>query len=272
MAHIYNFAIIQAVPDRLRDERVNIGVLVFRPDGIDVRISETRKLSAISSRAWDADIKSFSEMMRKLDNADTPAEERLRSLNALGASIRLSELGWFEASTELEFDRMVRDVARSMVMKPKRKRHNDAPPLASEITSALREKKLLANKDETIESGLVVPGYEIEHGLKADFVQKNGSFHVAAVLDLRANNPQLAQAALKGVVLDRASEKFANSHRVGIYSAAKERLPELRDNLNILRPYADDIYNWEDMHDREQVTRMFHQAFIAHQRETGARG
>ncbi|KRC81284.1 hypothetical protein [Sphingomonas sp. Root241] len=71
-------------------------------------------------------------------------------------------------------------------------------------------------------------------------------FHVAAVLDLRANSPRLAQAALKAVVLDRAQAVIPDFkvQKIGVFATAPARLGELHDNLAILRPYADELVNW----------------------------
>ena len=264
MDHSFKYAILQAIPDVRRGERVNIGLVAFSPEGLVVRIFETRKLSSLTARSWDADIKAFSEVIEKLDDPNLDADQRILELKSVEGVFALSQPGWFEARTNTEFELALRDIAKSLIARPKRTRHSEGSSVVSEISSALREKKVLASKDDQLESGLVFRSYRIAEGLEADFAQQNSKFHVAAVLDLRANNPQLAQAALKSVVLDQADAHFSNVHKVGVYSAAKERLPELKANLAILKPYADDIYNWEDEHDREQLTRMFYNAYNSH--------
>jgi hypothetical protein len=264
MAHSFKYAILQAVPDPRRGERANIGVVGFAKDGLDVRVLATRKLSALTARSWDADIKGFVEIIKALDDARLPSDERVQHLHSIEGTFSLSQPGWFEAANEQEFDAAMRDIAKSLVAKPRRARRADGSSVVSEISAELRKAKVLASKDDTIESGLVFRSYDIGDGLQADFAQQNSKFHVAAVLDLRANNPQLAQAALKSIVLDQAEERLENVHKVGVYSAAKERLPELHDNLAILKPYADDIYNWEDEHDRTHLTRMFYDAYAKH--------
>lgn len=264
MAHSFRYSVLQAIPDRRRGERVNIGIVAFTECGLDVRIFETRKLSALTARSWDADIKAFSEVIQKIDNPDLDPSERVLQLSAVEDVFSLSQAGWFEAASNAEFETAMRDIVRSLISRPKRTRRPEGSSVVSEISSALRQANVLATKDDSLDSGLVFRGYKIADGLEADFAQQNSMFHVAAVLDLRANNPQLAQAALKSVVLDQAAEHFSNVHKVGVYSAAKERLPELHSNLAILRPYADDIYNWEDVHDREHLTKLFYDAYNSH--------
>lgn len=266
MGHSYNYAVLQAVPDPRRGERVNIGLVVFLVAGLDVRICETRKLTALTARSWDADIKTFGEVLQEIDDPELEAKPRNELLRSVQDTLVLSQNGWFEAKNENEYESVVRDIMRTLVSRPKRQRRREAATVVSEISSVLRQADLLASKDDNLDSGLVVRDYPVSQGLEADFVQLNSQFHVAAVLDLRANNPQIAQAALKAVVLDQAALKFTDRkvHRVGIYAAATSRIPELRDNLAILKPYADDVMNWEDAHDREQVRRLFFDAYNSH--------
>ena len=188
----------------------------------------------------------------------------MQQLAAVEDVFSLSQAGWFEAGSHAEFESALKDIAKSLVDRPKRRRRIDSSSVVSEISSVLRKAKVLAAPDDHLDSGLVFRGYRIGDGLEADFAQQNSQFHVAAVLDLRANNPQLAQAALKSIVLDQAAAQFENVHKVGVYSAAKERIPELHSNLAILKPYADDIYNWEDDHDRDQLTNLFYNAYNSH--------
>jgi hypothetical protein len=264
MAHSFKYAILQAVPDERRGERANIGIVAFANDRLEVRVFETRKLNAFTAKSWDAEIKAFAEVIQKLDDPTMDSDRRVEWLRSVEGTFVLSQPGWFEARTTQEFNAALKDIAKTLVARPRRERRREGSSVVSEISSELRKKKVLATKEDELSSGLVFRGYHIADGLEADFAQHNSQFHVAAVLDLRANNPQLAQAALKSVVLDQAAEHFPNVHKVGVYSAAKERLPELRDNLAILRPYADDIYNWEDEHDRRHLTRLFLDAYKSH--------
>ena len=53
MENIYNYAILQVIPDARRGERVNIGIVIFKMDGLDIRVSETRISHRRSPRSWD---------------------------------------------------------------------------------------------------------------------------------------------------------------------------------------------------------------------------
>ena len=85
------------------------------------------------------------------------------------------------------------------------------------------------------------------------------------MLDLRASHPQLAQAALKAVVLDRAGAVHNGPvHKIGVYASAPARLAEVREHVALLGRYADDVVNWEDASDRRSLKKMFFDAYNSH--------
>ena len=54
MAHTYEYAVLTAVPNPRRGERVNVGIIVFRDDRIDVRFKEAvYKLRALTGENWN---------------------------------------------------------------------------------------------------------------------------------------------------------------------------------------------------------------------------
>lgn len=266
MKAICNYAILRVRPDARRGESVNIGLVLFRENSIDVRVCETRKLTALTARSWDAAIDEFSALLRDTDDLDLDVASRMKRLSIIQNQFVLDRTGWFLAQTEEEYETRVRDALRSLVERPKRKRASDFHSVSSEIATVLRSANILATNDDNLESGKVFRHFTIEDGLVADFVQRNSRLHVASVLDLRANSPQLAQAALKAVVLDRAEVVYGEQdvHKIGVFAAAPARLNELHANLAILRPYAHELVNWEDRQDREGLTRLFYDGYNAH--------
>lgn len=263
---IYRYAVLQVTPDMRRGERINIGLVVFKPDGLDVRVTETRKIRAVAAGSWDSEIEAFTSILRNIDDVEVDGKERLRASSIIENQFSMRKTGWFRASSGAEYELTVRDITESMIIKPRVIRHPDNSTVVAEISRELRKADILASKDDQMESGKVFRGYAISPELEADFAQLNSAFHVAAVLDLRSSRPQLAQAALKAIVLDQAKAAYPDRkvHKIGVFAAAPARMAELRDNLAILRPYADDLYNWQDEHDQRQLKRVFYDAYNAH--------
>jgi transposase-like protein len=231
-----------------------------------VQVFETRKLQALTGRSWDSFIESFSETLQKADDPSLSNDDRLARLDVVQDQLRMSRRGWFEADTAEAYEAAVRETIKTLVLRPTNRRPKEESSVVAEISAELRSAKVLATKDEQLESGKVVRSYHVEAGLEADFAQLNSALHVAAVLDLRASRPQLAQAALKAVVLDRASTVNTGRkvHKIGVYAVAPARRGEVRENIDLLSRYADDLVNWEDPTDRTGLTRIFFDAFNAH--------
>jgi len=266
MDFIYKYAILQVVPDIRRGERVNIGIVVFKSDGLDIRISETRKIRAITSGSWDSEIESFTSSLSALDDVRLEGKARLEAMTVIENQFSLKKTGWFRARDLESYESTITEIVEILIVKPRAVRHSEGSSVVAEITRELRRADILASKYDQIESGKVFKNYTVSPELEADFAQLNSAFHVAAVLDLRSSKPQLAQAALKAVVLDRAEAANPDRkvHKIGVYAAAPARLGELKDNLAILRPYADDLYNWEDKDDRHHLKRVFYDAYNSH--------
>jgi hypothetical protein len=266
MVRTFNYAVLQAVPDAMRGERVNIGLVVLREDGLDVQVNETRKLQALTGISWDSFIETFSAVLREADDPSLKGDERMSRLSIVQDQLRMSRQGWFEAQDEQAYVAATRELMKSLVLRPAPRRLKEDSAIVSEISAELRSAQVLATKEETLTSGKVVRNYHIEPGLEADFAQLNSSLHVASVLDLRASRPQLAQAALKAVVLDRAGAVNIGQavHKIGVYAVAPARRGEVRENIALLQQYADDVVNWEDRQDREGLKRIFFDAYNAH--------
>ena len=79
-----------------------------------------------------------------------------------------------------------------------------------------RTSKVLAGRDDVLEdSRKVFQNVTIseEEELDADFLLKNGAYHVTVTLDLRKAAIGRAQAALKAIVLDKSSAVMTAGRR-----------------------------------------------------------
>jgi hypothetical protein len=265
MERFYNYSILQVIPDKRRGERVNIGIVIFRPDGLDIQVHESRKIRALTGESWDSYIEAFEGIVRRIDDPSMDQVSRLAMFGAVQNQFSMSKSGIFSAEDPIEYDEIVRGLMKSLVARPRSDRIREEPAIVAEISATLRQASILAKRDETLQSGKVVRGYAVEDGLEAEFAQLNSKLHVAAVLDLRADSPRIAQAALKAVTLDRAKGNDRDHvHTIGIYAVAPARRHEVRENIKLLSEYADDVVNWTDATDRRSLTRVFFDAYNHH--------
>lgn len=262
---IYNYAVLQAIPDSRRGEKVNIGIAVLRNDGLDVRVFETRKVMALTGQSWDSNIEAFSALLKKIDDPSKSSGERMARFKIIEGQLSFSNSGWFNSHGNDDYESIIYDISKAVILRPKTKRQKEDPSIVAEISAELRSAQILATKKDLIGSGKVVRNYQIEAGLEADFAQLNSRLHVASVLDLRSAHPHLAQAALKAITLDRAEAVHSGPvHKIGVYAVASARRSEVKENIALLEQYADDVVNWEDQSDRNGLKRMFFDAYNSH--------
>ena len=254
MARIYEYAVLTAVPNRRRGERVNVGVVVFRSDRIDVRFKQAGyKLRALTGENWDARLESAEAHLTALASAELKPSDVLAEFVLLEPLLVPSDLGWLKAADDFEYERAVDQIIGSLIGVPRRRERVETKTrINTEIAQEFRRINVLG-KD--IESGMVVRDFEIDddEGLRADFALQNGKLHVASTLDLRKQNTNLGEAALKSIVLDKAGRKYdKNVRKIGVYAVDEDLKDSFRSHMSLLGDYADELYNWGDFEGRSR--------------------
>ncbi|HWV61499.1 MAG TPA: DUF3037 domain-containing protein, partial [Sphingopyxis sp.] len=102
MNHSSKFSVIQFVAHPIRNERINVGIVIFSDDGIDVRIS--KRLERVRSLSAAIDIDQIRQSIIGLREIDAHARstgcfsenERLESFSSF-SSFEFSPMGAFDA-------------------------------------------------------------------------------------------------------------------------------------------------------------------------------
>lgn len=265
MARSYRFAIIQFAPDEARGERLNIGVVIIREEGLDLRTTRRlERIRAISAAIDYETVKGLIENMRGLDrilrqrNA-VSADVRLQNLSTVGP-LRMSQLGTFVAESSTAYEDRIASLMRLWVepepapkqLKEKRSR------LFSSVKKIFRRERVLAKRDEGLESHRIVPAYELADGLVADLVLQNGAYHVVETVDASGNEHAFRRAvseiAVSALVLERARMRFGEdvtkARLVFTASTVLERVA--RPALDAAEHQGTELINWESRDDRER--------------------
>jgi Protein of unknown function (DUF3037) len=79
MAHIFKYAILTAIPDARRGERVNVGIVVLLKDRIDVRFAELSKVSALTGGEWNSYASDVQKRLVSKFKSGVQAEESIRA-------------------------------------------------------------------------------------------------------------------------------------------------------------------------------------------------
>lgn len=263
MGPSYKYALLQATPDPRRRERVNVGLVVFRPDRLDLRFGELRKLQALTGRKWEKYATDYKRRASSLFAPGAKEDLLLKRLSALEAVIVPSQFGWMTATSEEEYERRVSEILNAFITKPVSSKPTKERRLNTEIAAAFKKARILGDKDDALDSHKVMRDVYLEDDIRADFVVKNGVYHVTATLDLRKQDTNIAEAALKAIVLDRADEAFGtDARKLGVYALDVLDEASFHSQISLLRKYADETFNWSDHDDRTRYQRHIFDAVI----------
>lgn len=259
MARSYRYAVLTAVPNPRRGERVNVGVIVFRPDGFDVRFKQAEyKLRALTGDNWKSRIESAEERLKCLFDPNIRAELLVEKIKTVDPLFQPSGLGYLEPESEGEYNVLVDQILSSLVTLPKRERTSETKSrINTEIAAVFRKHSLLASKDQTIEDHKVVRNFEIDpnEGIVADFAFKNGKLLIASTLDLRKAASGIEHAALSSIKLDKARRRYKEVKTIGVYAVDNGMRENFSSHLRLLSEYADDLYDWSDYEDSRSFQR-----------------
>ncbi len=255
MERTLHYAIIKAIPDPRKGERVNIGIAVFLGDRIDVRLLPSLgKLRALDPRIDVNDVYRIEEHINRLAPLGAKVELQHSMVRQLGI-VEMTELAWFHASDADEYDAQVNAIMRELVEPPARKIERRPYPtrLQTAIKHALKERGLLGKSPEDVERHKVIDRYPIdrESGIYADFALRNGKWHIAETVDLRGDEkalrgPRLQQAGFKAVTLDQAVKRLRNCVPIVVYAVTEEMREAAEPHIHLVSSYAERMFNYLD--------------------------
>lgn len=263
MAHIFEYSVLRAIPDPRRGECVNVGIVIFSDDEVDIRFPGRGKLRVIASDDWGSYLTNFEGALHRAYEKIKNPEACLASVAELGGAISPTTLARFSVFSLEDYEQRVNEIINTLVLKPAlpRKGRGGSTRINTEITREFRRVNILASREESIDDHKVVRNFVVsqEEDLVADFALKNGVYHITATLDLRLARVNIGQAAIKAIVLDKAAKEFGEVRRIGVY-AVDSHAPQYRSHIALLQDYADDTFNWLDSHDRMEFTRLIYDA------------
>jgi hypothetical protein len=204
----FEFRVIRYEPDARRGERVNIGLLVKTPSGVEVvLLKNMSKALAISPQvsfhvSLQADLTDMYSDFAKhgtLDSAESLGEFTLSK-----AGNFFCEASELPAQIEAAMKRLVIPARRPSTREGTTRLHTD-------IKRQFKQNGVLATEPEQIKDHKVVAGFEFpgDEELSADFAFKNGVWTLTQVIDYRSGSAAAAakkikEVSLKAISLDQA--------------------------------------------------------------------
>jgi hypothetical protein len=263
MAHSYSFAIVRLGTDDARDERLNVGLVIFTDGKLDVRIGRrVDKVHALSAGVDVADLRSLVGNLAQLDEVLQKGQvweisRRHEQIQAVGP-VSLSPLGTFVAETASDYEIRVSSILKAMVdvepaprvVREKRSR------LLTQVKRVFKQERVMAKKDEDLSSHRIITGFELDDGLVADLVLKNGSLHVVETVDATNEDETakraISEVAVSAIVLERARMRFGkeNTKAKLVYSATANLERIAKPSLEAVENQGAQLVNWESADDR----------------------
>jgi hypothetical protein len=264
MDHYYKFAIIRYSPDSIRGESLNIGLLVVSDEGLDLRLSRKLERARVLSSALDISVlRELAENLKIIDQSlrdkGLDIEGRSSVLSQVGP-LSLSKFGTFSAENATSYEDRIQQIFKSMVdpevalRRVKEKRSK----LLTQVKSFFRQERVLAQRNEGLDSHRIVSGLELDEGLVADLVLKNGSMHIIETVDASGDESSLRKAigdiGTAALVLERARMRYGSektkSRLVYVASPSLERVA--RPSLEAAQNQGAEIINWASNDDRNR--------------------
>jgi hypothetical protein len=267
---IYKFAIVRVSPDPRRGELVNIGIVVFWPRRLDVRILPS--LSKVHALHGELDLASLHALPDRLSGYYRKARASIAERHALIKSIgivELSDLGQFRARDDEDYARVVEELMTKLV-KPTvgpTERVTATSKLYTEVRTAIRHAQILGRNHDDFKKHKIVQHYPVsaDKGLYADFAGKNSMYYFTETIDFRVDRgirgPKFNESAKAALVLRETKAQIADSRRILLFAATAETEIRVKPHLNLLGEFATEFVNFESAQDRRSYVNQLATAF-----------
>ncbi len=276
MTKQYDFSIIQLAPGLGRGERLNVAIIVFCVDNLDIRISSRLdKIKALSAAINVDSLRSLIENFSKLDNISrkngfSNTNDRIAQLNGIGP-IAFSNMGSFVSHSSTDYEMRLAKIMSILVepepaqlrFKAKRTR------LLSVIKSNFRDIRILAKKGEGLDSHRIVEHHKLAEGLVADLALKNGAMHVMETVDFSSNDISIKKAiseiAISALILEQARMSYGvqETRSKLVYDASSNLESLIAPSLEVARNQGTDIINWASQSERNSFIKSLEEVAIA---------
>ena len=259
MDRIYEYVVIRLTSAPHRGEQINVGLAVFKLDGLDIRLSPSPSLV----RAMGADLSDVDwipHILTASDNAGWSVSRRYEALEST-PGLSVSELGWFSADDEEQYEARIQTLKTEFVDRPptqsaKRKQSS----LIKEIKEEFRDYAIMGRGPDDLARHKIVSNVAVGPSgkLHIDFLLKNSVFHATETIDFRkstdAGVAELKDAALASCTLQYAKEFLgANGTRCYFAYAAPNAVEHaIRPALQLAQRNVDDSFNLDSSSDRRR--------------------
>ncbi|MDF2777703.1 MAG: putative phage-related protein [Enterobacteriaceae bacterium] len=243
----FKYSLIRVTPNLEKGETINVGLIVYRDNELDIRminsVSKLRALDKGLSLDYLEDLtSSFYELSKSIN--DLTLFPRL-----FKGSLSLSDFGVFTVSEKDSYDRKINELMNRLVNPQKTQHRRMNRKIFFDIKDTFIKQGIFGKHGEDLYDHKVVANYPVSssEGLIADFLLKNGKYHLTETIDFRSENikKQMGEAAVSALTISKAAEVFNHNIDSFVIYAAETTSQEknARQQLNLLEKHTDMLIN-----------------------------
>lgn len=257
------FYIIKISSNDFRREMLNVGVLLQYEGSFIVRFpARLDKIKAISAalspEAIKDDLLALPNILKTFSISSLDNQQAQRVLSNM-TPFQIVDGGYYDSSTPHIFELQVDNIIKSYISPepaPIKALPKRGKKLRQDISSVLRSERVLAKRNENIDSHRVMSKYEISEGIKIDFLLKNGAMHVMETVDASSDLSTIRSAisdiAISALTFEHAKMKFSQDviKPKLIYNAASHIEKVMEPSLQAASHQGAELVNWESEEQR----------------------
>lgn len=246
----YDYSLIRYMPNPKRGEIVNIGLIIFGKDGMEFRVlNGAAKLRLLDGASSLSDLTEFEYVLEQAKSICRTQAATLEFLAMFKNAFKISTKATFSIDHESQYESQINRLFNELV-KPFSTR--EGVKKSSRIQTLIKHKfeamNLLAKSAEELSFHKVVQNYNFsgKSGFTADFLLKNGKFHISEVIDYNVNDlsAKFKETTLKVMTFMEGKKHLGqDSGCYFVYSASSAREKEIQSHLNLAEDYSSSIFN-----------------------------
>lgn len=259
----FDYSIIRYMPNQKRGEIVNIGIIVFTGPEVDVHLlNGAAKLRVLDGQSSINDLISYEQILHEAKSITKDKNEFIKFLSLFGKSVKISAPAQFNIDHAGQYDAQINKLFNELV-KPFASREpiTKTSRIQTLVKNKLDSLNLLAKSADELSYHKVVQNYPISKnsGFSADFLLKNGKFHISEVIDYNVNdiNAKFKETTLKVMTFMEGKKHLGND--VGcyfVYSASSAIEKEISAHLNLANDYSEALFNLASKRDESSYFEM----------------
>lgn len=253
----FDFSIIKYMPNVKRGEIINIGLVIYGPNGVDFKfIDNYAKARMLDGVTNDLSIKNLNSSLSDI-LLTQDLNDGIELINELKKGIFLTKVSSFQLGKFETYNQKVQKIYDDLIkpyslIEPRPRKTTCR--LMSDIKRKLNRQSLLSNNRDDLFNHKIIPSYVLSEksGITADFMLKNGVYHMSSVVDFNVADTALKfkETGLKVLSFHEGEKQISKDiKKYFVYSADMKKENEISGHLGLVDGNCDIMFNMNSDND-----------------------